>query len=93
MNITPIDSLLHHKVNCNCEKCLRNIKPFRDGKFVSKEELDALQKDLQALVQENEKLTRIIAQYQEKEAAQVQTEIARQKESAQKEYELQRQQY
>jgi TolA-binding protein len=63
MNITPIESILHHRPNCNCDTCARNVKPFRAGRFVDKAELDQMQQHIQELIRENERLSALVAQF------------------------------
>ena len=53
---TPIDVLFHHGANCACEQCQKTVNPYRNGKFFSKEEIDQINTDVQALVKENTKL-------------------------------------
>lgn len=53
---TPIEVLFHHSPNCSCDQCQKTVKPFRNGKFLSKEELEQINNDIQSLVQENQKL-------------------------------------
>ena len=63
MNITPIESILHHRPNCNCDTCARNVKPFRAGRFIDKNELDQMQQHVQQLIEENERLTALLTQF------------------------------
>lgn len=63
MNITPIESILHHRPNCNCDTCARNVKPFRAGRFVDKAELDQMQQHIQELIRENERLSALVTQF------------------------------
>jgi hypothetical protein len=67
MNITPIESILHHRPNCNCEACARNLKPFRAGRFVDKEEMDGIHAHVQELAAENERLSALLVQLQKRE--------------------------
>jgi predicted nuclease with TOPRIM domain len=53
---TPIEVLFHHGANCSCEQCQKTVKPFRNGKFFSREEIEQINDDLQSLVKENSKL-------------------------------------
>ena len=53
---TPIDVLFHHGANCDCEQCQKTLKPFRNGKFFSKDEIEQINSDIQSLVKENAKL-------------------------------------
>ena len=80
---TPIDVLFHHGANCSCAECQRSVKPFRNGKFLSKEEIDQINTDIQSLVTENrklqamlEKLTeeKVLAEQEQKEAEAVEEE-------------------
>lgn len=52
MDHTPIESLFHHSPNCPCESCKKAIKPFQNGTFVRKEDIDAMNKNIQDLLQE-----------------------------------------
>lgn len=67
MNITPIESILHHRPNCNCEACARNLKPFRAGRFVDKEEMDGIHAHVNELAAENERLSALLVQLQKRE--------------------------
>ena len=67
MNITPIESILHHRPNCNCEACARNLKPFRAGRFVDKDEMDGIHAHVQELAAENERLSALLVQLQKRE--------------------------
>lgn len=67
MNITPIESLMHHRPNCNCDACARNLKPFRAGRFVDKEEMDSIQAHVQELAKENERLSALLVQVQKRD--------------------------
>ena len=57
---TPIEVLFHHGANCSCEQCQRVLKPFQKGKFLSKEEIDQINSDIQNLVTENQKLQAVV---------------------------------
>ncbi len=56
MNATPIDVLFHHGANCDCEQCQKTLKPFRSGKFLTKDEINQINADIKSLVDENTKL-------------------------------------
>jgi hypothetical protein len=71
MNITPIESILHHRPNCNCEACARNLKPFRAGRFVDKDEMDGIHAHVQELAAENERLSALLVQLQKREEERV----------------------
>jgi hypothetical protein len=64
---TPIEVLFHHGANCNCEQCQRVVKPFQKGKFLSKEEIEQINSDIQGLVSENQKLQTIVDRFMEQQ--------------------------
>lgn len=56
MDHTPIEALFHHSPNCSCESCRKIIKPYQNGTFVRKEDMDAMNKNIQELIQENSRI-------------------------------------
>lgn len=79
---TPIEVLFHHGSNCSCEQCQRVVKPFQNGKFLSKTEIDEINGNIQALVHENRKLQAMVEKLTEEkvlaqQAAQEQAAAAR----------------
>lgn len=56
MDHTPIEALFHHSPNCPCESCRKIIKPYENGSFVRKEDIDTMNKSIQELLQENTRI-------------------------------------
>jgi FKBP-type peptidyl-prolyl cis-trans isomerase len=69
---TPIEVLFHHSANCSCEQCQKALKPFRNGKFLSPEELEQINNDIQTLVKENQKLHAMLEKLTEEKIVQQQ---------------------
>jgi hypothetical protein len=82
---TPIEVLFHHSPNCSCEQCQKTVKPFRNGKFFSKEEIDQINNDMKSLIQENAKLQEIVDKFVAREEEREKTTAAKATPSPQQE--------
>jgi uncharacterized membrane protein len=69
MDHTPIEALFHHSPNCPCESCRKIIKPYQNGSFVRKEDLDTMNKSIQELLQENTRIQTALDQANQQKVA------------------------
>lgn len=69
MDHTPIEALFHHSANCPCDSCKKIIKPYQNGTFVRKEDIDTMNKSIQELLQENSRIQAALDQSNQQKVA------------------------